>query len=63
MREKDKRFNVRVDEPWIDRLQRAAGVLDRPASQIVRDAVNEKLERLGRRNPRLAAALDESRAA
>lgn len=63
MNRKDTRFNARVNEQWVTRLQCAAKVLDIAASQIVRDAVSEKLERLARRNPRLAEALDESQAA
>lgn len=37
----------------MERLRTAASVLDRPASQIVREAVNEKLDKAAKSHPEL----------
>lgn len=50
---KEKRLNLRTTEEFRERLNRAAKVLDKPASQIIREAIDEKLERLERRHPAL----------
>jgi predicted DNA-binding protein len=53
MSQKDKLLNFRVSEEFSERLNKASEILDIPYSQIVREAVNEKLERLAKRHPEL----------
>jgi len=53
MSQKDKLLNFRVSEDFSERLNRAAQILHIPYSQIVREAVNEKLERLAEQHPEL----------
>lgn len=43
---KDKLLNLRVSQSLIDDLQETAKRLDVPYSQIIRDAVREKLDEL-----------------
>jgi len=50
---KDSRWNFKATEEFIDRLNRAAEVTDRPASQIVREAINEKLDELAQHFPQI----------
>jgi predicted DNA-binding protein len=54
-----KMWNLKATEEFISRLQKTAEVLDRPASQLVREAVNEKIEALSQTNPKVAEALRE----
>lgn len=56
-------LNVRTSEEFKRRLDRAAEILDVPASQIVREGVNERLERLAMANPLLREALEQVAAA
>jgi predicted transcriptional regulator len=53
---KDRVIFVRADADLTERLEKAAELLDRPGSQLVREAVNEKLNKLARRFPELKAA-------
>lgn len=55
-------LNIRATEEFKRRLDKAAAVLDVPASQIVREGVNERLERLAAENPRLKEALESEAA-
>lgn len=55
---KESKFNFKANTEFLGRLQRAAKALNRPASQIVREAVDEKLERDAKRNQKLKAALE-----
>lgn len=48
---KDALWNFRASEQLIERLNRAAEALDRPASQIAREAINEKLDQLAKEFP------------
>jgi len=50
---KDEALYLRVDKPFFERLRRAADVADRSMSQIVREAVKEKLDVLARKHPEL----------
>jgi predicted transcriptional regulator len=50
-------WNLRASPGFIARLNKTAEVLDVPASQIVREAVAERIEKVAKNNPRLAAAL------
>jgi predicted DNA-binding protein len=52
-KQKRRLMNLRVTDEFAARLNRAAEVIDRPVSQIVREAVNEKLEQLARKHPEL----------
>lgn len=51
---KDKLLNIRVKDELIERLNEVSAHLDIPYSQIVREAIDEKLERLEREHPKLA---------
>lgn len=55
-------LNLRTDELFKRKLSVAAEVLDVPQSQIVREGVSEKLEKLAKRNEKLAQALEEAAA-
>lgn len=44
---------ARADKGLVEKLARASEVLDRPASQIVREAVKKELEVLARKHPEL----------
>lgn len=46
-------LNLRVSEDFNDRLARASEVLDVPYSQIVREAVTEKLDALEKEHPEI----------
>lgn len=59
MREKPNRFQFRTDELFNRRLAKAAEVLDRPASLIAREAIDEKLKALAATDRRLKRALEE----
>ncbi len=58
MQPKESAMTFKASPEFLDRLRAASDVLDIPASQIARDAINEKLEKLSKKNPRLAEALD-----
>jgi predicted transcriptional regulator len=49
------RLQVRTNEALDRRLDKAREVTDRPVSQIVREAITEKLDRLAKRHPELLA--------
>lgn len=59
MREKPKMWNFKTDERFIARLNKTAEILDIPASQIAREAISEKIEKLAKRNTRLAKELEK----
>jgi predicted transcriptional regulator len=54
MKPNKKMWNMKVTDEFYDRLQRVADITDRPASQLVREAVNEKLARLAEQDPKIA---------
>jgi|HubBroStandDraft_6_1064221.scaffolds.fasta_scaffold144212_5 predicted transcriptional regulator len=58
MAKKTVPLNIRASEDFKSRLDKAAEVLDVPASQIVRESVLERLERLASSNERLKRALE-----
>lgn len=53
MKKKDIRIHLRASSEQAARINTAAIVLDVPASQLIRDAVDEKLDRLAKRIPSL----------
>jgi predicted transcriptional regulator len=53
MSQKTKLLNLRVSDEFNDRLSRIAEVLDIPYSQIIREAVTEKLDKLTQQHPAL----------
>jgi hypothetical protein len=52
---KEEMIFARVDVALSERLNRAAEILDRPASQIVRESVKRELDLLARKYPQLRA--------
>ena len=52
-----KLLNLRVTPDTIDRLNITSNTLDIPYSQIIREAINEKLEKLQSESPKLKKAL------
>ena len=56
MKLKDTKINIRVSRELAERLSKASQVTERPASQIAREAVSEKLNQLAEQFPQLAAA-------
>ena len=53
---KETLWNFRTSDDLIERLNRASVVMDRPAAQIVREAIREKLDRLAAEFPQIDAA-------
>ena len=58
MADKSVPINMRASDRWKRRLEAAANVLDVPASQIIRESVDEKLETLSKKKPALREALE-----
>lgn len=56
MNSKSEFIQVRLTEPDKQDLDRVAEVLDRPASQIAREAVRKEVERLKRSNAKVKEA-------
>ena len=55
-------WNLKIrpqDAPLIERLRRASSIVDQPASQIVRQAIREKLDRLAAEFPQIDATPTE----
>lgn len=50
---KDRIWNFKTDDEFISRLKRASKQVDRPASQIAREAINEKLDELAEKFPQI----------
>ena len=50
---KDRIWNFKTDGELIDRLKRASDITDRPASQIAREAIGEKLDELAEKFPQI----------
>jgi predicted transcriptional regulator len=59
MKKIKKMWNLKATEEFISRLQKTAEVLDRPASQLAREAINEKIDSLVEQNPKVAEALKD----
>lgn len=55
-----KLLNVRVKEETIRQLNAVACALEIPYSQIVREAIKEKTERILRKNPAIRRAVTAS---
>ncbi|HKQ90863.1 MAG TPA: ribbon-helix-helix protein, CopG family [Blastocatellia bacterium] len=53
---KDVLWNFRANDNLIERLNRASIATDRPAAQIVREAIREKLDQLAAEFPQIDAA-------
>lgn len=54
---KDTLLNVRVKQETVDELNQISEVLDVPYSQIVREAIKEKIEKLQIEKPELKKLL------
>lgn len=50
---KEQMIFARVDAAFQARLNKAAEILDRPASQIVRESVKSELDKLAKKYPAL----------
>jgi predicted DNA-binding protein len=53
---KDVLWNFRASDDLIERLNRASVATDRPAAQIVREAIREKLNQLATEFPQIDTA-------
>ncbi len=53
--EKNKLLNFRVSDDLAKRLQDTARLVDRPASQIVREAIVDKLDAIARERAKVPA--------
>lgn len=53
MPKKEGRLDIRISTELVSRLFRAAEVIDRPASQITREAISEKLAELAQKHPEI----------
>lgn len=56
MKKKDTRLNLRISSEQAERLTKAAEVSEKPASEIVRQAIDRKLAEMARRYPEIQAA-------
>jgi predicted DNA-binding protein len=56
---KDVLWNFRANDDLIERLNRASAATDRPAAQIVREAIREKLDQLAQEFPQIDTALSQ----
>jgi predicted DNA-binding protein len=56
---KDVLWNFRANDDLIERLNRASVATDRPAAQIVREAIREKLDQLATEFPQIDTALPQ----
>jgi predicted DNA-binding protein len=54
-----KMWNLKASQEFISRLKKTAATIDRTASQLVREAVNEKIDLLAQQNPKVAEALKD----
>jgi predicted transcriptional regulator len=61
-KENQELWTIRARPSWKKMLDRVAETVDRPTSQLVREAVNEKLERMAEQNPRIAEIVNEQAA-
>lgn len=52
-KKKDVKWNFKATEEFVRRLNRAAELLDRPASQIAREAIGEKLDEIAEKFPEI----------
>ena len=59
---KDVIWNFKATDAFVQRLLRAAAVTDRPASQIAREAISEKLDELAERYPEINEPAERERA-
>ena len=55
-------WNFKTTDELIERLRRASAATDRPASQIVREAIKEKLDELAVEFPQIDEVLLEQTA-
>jgi predicted transcriptional regulator len=62
MKSSKKMWNMKVNPDFYDRLQEVAKITDRPASQLVREAINEKFAKLAEQNPRIAEIVNDQAA-
>jgi predicted DNA-binding protein len=53
MAKKDARIHIRASSELAERLSQASELADVPASQLIREAVDEKLDKLSKRFPAL----------
>lgn len=54
MLKKDKKFGIKTSEPYRKLIHGVAGTMGKDASEFVRDAMNEKIKRLAKRDPKVA---------
>lgn len=52
-----KLMNIRINEDALKKLTAVAGVLEIPYSQLVREAIREKTDRILRENPSVKKAV------
>lgn len=51
-------WNMKVTKDFDDLLKKVSQITDRPASQFVREAVREKIDRLAQENPKVAEVVE-----
>jgi predicted DNA-binding protein len=56
---KETLWNFRTGDDLVERLKRASAATDRPAAQIVREAIKEKLDQLAQEFPQIDTALPQ----
>lgn len=61
-KEKAENWTMKAKPSWKRKVAQIAEVVDLDASKLVRQAVNEKIERLAKRNKKVAEILDEQAA-
>jgi hypothetical protein len=51
---KDKKFGIKTTEPYRNLIHGVANVIGKDASEFARDAMNEKIKRLAKSDPKVA---------
>jgi len=60
MKKKERQLNIKTTELQIEQLNKAAQIIEIPAAQLVREAIKEKLFRLGETSPQIKNLLQET---
>lgn len=63
MSDRVNQLNMRASARWLARVRQASDALEKPVSQIVREAVDEKLDELAAKYPELSRRAQQQRAA
>jgi hypothetical protein len=60
---KDKRLNINETREYLEELSAVSSIVRKTMSDFVREAIDEKKERLAKRNPRVAEIVNRNQVA